>query len=113
MNFIGGKFTSSDGRWSLIMQFDGNLVLYSSSNAAVWDTKTFSRGTGPFRLAVQEDGNLVVYQKGTCSPSDALWASHTSGRGQGPYELVLQNDRNVVLYDARRAVIWSTDTWLR
>jgi hypothetical protein len=40
------------------MQTDGNLVLYGPRDNAVWNTKTFKRGS---RLTVQNDGNLVMY----------------------------------------------------
>jgi hypothetical protein len=52
------------------MQTDGNLVMYNSSNVAVWETIT-DGNPGAF-LNRQEDGNLVVYSSG----SSPLWCVH-------------------------------------
>jgi hypothetical protein len=43
----------------LVMQSDGNLVLYSTSGHALWSTGTYS--TPANRLVMQNDGNLVLY----------------------------------------------------
>jgi len=44
----------------LVMQPDGNLVLYNGSGAAIWWTSTNGYGSSVF-LNAQNDGNLVVY----------------------------------------------------
>lgn len=51
----------------LDMQGDGNLVLYSSSQA-VWNSGTYGNPGSSF--AVQPDGNIVVYN----STGRAIWA---------------------------------------
>ena len=51
----------------LDMQSDGNLVLYSSTQA-VWNSGTY--GNPGSSLAVQPDGNIVIYN----SAGKALWA---------------------------------------
>jgi hypothetical protein len=65
---------------ALIMQSDGNLVLYQSNNwpsiYPLWSTKTDGK-SGDY-LSLQDDGNLVVYQGST-----PLWASNTSGESFG------------------------------
>jgi hypothetical protein len=107
----GDAIISGNGRYRLVMQLDGNLVMYSSDcGTPVWASNTCGRGRGPYLCILQEDGNLVVYQKGTCSPSDALWSSRTHGKGAGPYRLAMQDDRNIVLYDAKDAVNWASNT---
>jgi hypothetical protein len=55
------------------MQTDGNVVLYTAADKALWASGTSGRD-GSY-LAVQDDGNLVVYQVST-----ALWDSHTNGK---------------------------------
>jgi hypothetical protein len=83
----GARLTSPDGRYSLIMQSDGNLVIYGPGGAQ-WATST----NGPGRWAVmQSDGNLVVY-----GPSGPLWASNTGD--QPGAHLVMQSDGNLVIY---------------
>lgn len=53
----------------LVMQTDGNLVLYSSSGKAKWATR--SQGTGRANVfTVQDDSNLVIY-----SGRRAVWSS--------------------------------------
>lgn len=92
----GAQIASSDGRYRLVMQADGNLVVYRGSSAQ-WATGT----NGPNRRVVmQGDGNLVVY-----TGSTPLWASGTAGfRGS---RLVMQNDGNLVIYGPSGHAWWS------
>ncbi|KAG2493268.1 hypothetical protein HYH03_008405 [Edaphochlamys debaryana] len=105
--------TSPNSHFSVIMQHDGNLVLYKdikpnpAGDGAIWSTKTYGQGEFPYTMEVQVDGNVVVYD-GVRKP---LWASNTRGNGAGPYRLVMQNDGNLVLYDSLNKATWSTDTW--
>ena len=55
------------------MQTDGNLVLYSPSGAALWNSGTGDRG--PASLVLQDDCNMVVYD----NASHALWNTRTAG----------------------------------
>jgi len=55
-----------------IMQDDGNLVVYTSTPAAVWSSDTAGNGCGVY-LAVQTDGNVVVYT----SSGTPLWDTGT------------------------------------
>ena len=54
----------------LVMQGDGNLVMYTPSYVPVWNSGT--NGYSGARLIVQTDGNLVIY-----SGSTAVWQSGT------------------------------------
>ena len=56
----------------LVLQSDGNLVLYDKNNRALWHTRTAS--TEPGRLVLQSDGNLVLYDKN----NRALWHTRTA-----------------------------------
>lgn len=51
----------------LVMQSDGNLVLYTSGNSWIW--KSGTNGYPGAELALQDDENLVLYSSGT-----AIWA---------------------------------------
>jgi hypothetical protein len=64
---------SSNGSYRLIMQGDGNLVLYGPSGA-LWASSTSGAGNW---AVMQGDGNLVVYN----SASHPLWATGTGWAG--------------------------------
>ncbi|AZQ50323.1 peptidase S53 [Burkholderia cenocepacia] len=76
----------------LVMQGDGNLVLYNTTNgAAVWNSATY--GNAGAYAVLQTDGNFVVY-----GPSgNALWFSSTYAASYGQY-LAVQDDGNMVIY---------------
>jgi hypothetical protein len=89
--FRGAAMRSNDGRFTLWMQADGNLVLYDGRNGtqkAIW----VRGGLRAYRLSNQHDGNLVLYDQA----DRPLWASNTSGKGDST--LWLQEDGNLVLY---------------
>lgn len=109
---IDQKLTSSNGKYTLIMQGDGNLVLYAESNTPVWATST--QGKGAIRASLQDDGNLVLYTKEEerrfrRDVPVAVWASHTSGQN---VRLILQDDRNLIIYTADGRPLWSSGTAL-
>ncbi|MEU4659681.1 protein kinase [Streptomyces sp. NPDC023723] len=87
-------------RAKLIMQPDGNLVVYDEQGAARWASKT--SGTGIWAV-FQEDGNLVLYG----SDAKPVWASRTPGH-QGAV-LELEQDGNVVIRQGDDTV-WQTGT---
>jgi LysM repeat protein len=109
---IDQKLTSSNGKYTLIMQGDGDLVLYTESNTPVWATRT--QGKGAVRASLQEDGNLVLYTKEQDrwfhkDAAVAVWASKTSGKN---VRLVLQDDRNLVIYTSDGRALWASGTAL-
>ena len=61
------------GPYRLVMQDDGNLVVYDTYGVATWASDTCRKGSKPHRLIMQDDGNLVVYDGG----SAPTWASGT------------------------------------
>jgi hypothetical protein len=99
----GAQWISCDGRFKLIMQTDGNLVLYMGARA-LWASNTVGCGGC---VSMQGDGNLVVYDSGGQLPGHGCWASGTNGHT--PATLALQNDGNLVLYSGPTAV-WATNT---
>lgn len=100
--YAGQSITSSDGRFYLIYQSDGNLVLYRNDAVPLWHTQTY--GTSPGRAIMQLDGNLVVYD-GSGTP---IWASGTVGFA-GAW-LVMQADGNLVIYSSSGAPVWASGT---
>jgi len=98
---IGQSITSSDGRYRLIMQDDGNLVLYSI-NRPLWSSRT--DGKPVTKATMQNDGNLVLYD----AQGRPYWSSGTAGRGTS--SLVMQGDGNLVIYDTGGQPTWSSRT---
>ena len=102
---------SASGFFQVIMQGDGNFVVYIGETPEtpnhLWASGTNHRGPGETFVAMQGDGNLVLYlvlHKG----SDALWASDTARAGSG-CRVVMQNDGNLVLYKGPDA-LWASDS---
>ena len=94
-----GQFRKSpNGRNQLIMQSDGNLVLYNQANTPLWHTNTY--GNPGARAVLQTDGNFVVYS----STNAPLWHTHTYGTAAD--RLNVQDDANVVLYGSTGAYYW-------
>ncbi len=96
----GEKLISADGRYHLVMQGDGNLVLYANGTA-IWSTRT--NGKSGASLVMQGDGNLVLYHNGV-----AVWATGTNPNSG--VRLVMQTDGNLVLYTPDNRVLWSSGT---
>lgn len=95
-----GQFLqSADGRYRLMMQADGNLVL-SNSDKAYWSSRTSGNSQIAYCI-MQGDGNLVLYDNN----GKAYWSSGTYGR-PGAY-LVMQSDGNLVIYH-NGVAIWAT-----
>jgi hypothetical protein len=88
----------------LVLQSDGNLVLYNHNNP-IWSSNTV--GTKNPQLILQSDGNLVLYGEG----SRPAWNSGTVGNQNSL--LVLQNDGNLVLYNENNNPRWWTNTYNR
>jgi len=95
---------SADGRYFLVYQGDGNLVLYDEMWTPIWNTGTAS--TAPGLVAMQGDGNFVMYD----ARGVAIWASNASFNHPGAF-LALQTDGNVVIYDVDGTPLWATNTW--
>lgn len=96
----GQSRTATNGAATLIMQGDGNLVLYGQFGP-MWSTGT---GGNPGSFAVYDwSGNLIVYS----ASSVVLWQSGT-WPGSGSV-LIVQDDGNFVGY--RGPAYWATNTF--
>lgn len=99
------KLVASNGWYQLIMQSDGNLVIYDKAGTPRWSTVT-SISFGNAKVIMQNDGNLVLYRVSDGTP---FWASNTGGSGAN--RAVLQDDGNLVLYTASGAGVWASGSY--
>lgn len=98
---VNDQLRSPDGRYELVYQPDGNLVLYNASMNAFGASNTFGKPAG--HAIMQSDGNFAIY-----GPDGAFeWNTGTTVAGS---QLVLQNDANLVIYDASGGAVWATNT---
>jgi len=98
---VGQSVRSNNGQYTLLMQADGNLVLYHINKAFF---STLTQGTGSTYSIFQSDGNLVVYN----SVGQPKWNSHTAGNPGST--LVVQDDGNLVIYNSARIAIWNSQS---
>ena len=114
---LGDEVGSPDGCHVLVLQSDGNLVLYQLDNdgepkSAVWESETsFQRGSDLLARAesavMQKDGNFVLYQvlPGSGTERFALWHSDTAGNDGA--KLRLHDDGRLVIVSADGDELWS------
>lgn len=94
----GWYLQSADGVCRLVMQADGNLVLYSARGRTLWESGT---PDSPGASAVmQADGDLVVYS----ASKRALWQSRTAGRSNA--RLFVRPQAETALEQAPSSAIW-------
>ncbi|SDI94076.1 D-mannose binding lectin [Frankineae bacterium MT45] len=92
----GQGISSPDGRYSAIMQPDGNFVVYGPFSNVMWMSNAGGRPGA--RLVLQGDGNLVEY-----SPANIpLFFTATSAGAV----LVMQSDGHLVLYSSTYVPLW-------
>jgi hypothetical protein len=103
--YAGQSKTSSDGRFTLVYQTDGNLVLYQSGVGWIWANWTY--GIPPGQTVMQTAGNLVTYS----ASGQAVWWTAQSGIPGS--RLVVQRDGNTVIYSPDGTPVWSTGTCCR
>ncbi|MFE4630893.1 hypothetical protein [Streptomyces mirabilis] len=111
-NMKAGWWTQS--RYTrLVMQNDGNLVMYRKRDgAAIWSSRT-SGHPGAYAI-MQTDGNLVIYTStGGPGKGGTLWSTRTYGN-PGAYA-VMQDDGNLVVYKrtggiGKGGALWASNT---
>ena len=85
----------------LIMQTDGNLVLYGLTNNILWQTATSCTEDLDCYFRFQDDGNMVVYDK----DNNPLWFSTTHSINVD--HLIIDNEK-LGLYDVSENIVWSS-----
>jgi len=106
--FTNQMLTSINGEYVLILQTDGNMVLYAKVHHEdgsvildpAWATETI--GENAWYAVMQEDGNFVLHDWAGV----ALWQSYTDGK-PGSF-LQLQDDGNLVINEISHA--WMADS---
>jgi hypothetical protein len=107
----GGQLDSDTGdnvrfspnqQYKLVMQGDGNLVIYRVSDGNyVWATQTI--GSGANKAAMQSDGQFCLYNE----PGELKWSTYTRDAGS---VLRLQDDGNLVVYNPNGTPVWNAFT---
>ncbi len=94
--YPGQTVFSSNGRYFVVMQTDGNFVMYRTDGVVRFASYRFGYFT-----AMQTDGNLVEYNHA----NQALW--HTSTWGNPGSYLAVQDDGNLVVYSPGGQALWN------
>jgi hypothetical protein len=111
ISFAGGQLTLNSNSeavsisgLNLVMQPDGNLVIYLSNGQAVWATSTSSScASGNCSAVFQVDGNFVLYNGST-----PFWASNTSGHNGATLNLSNQSPFLKIIGPASEALYSAT-----
>lgn len=99
---VGDELMARNGKVTLNMQSDGNLVIYDTDNgSALWSSQTAGKPAN--HAPMQWDGNFVLY-----GPSGAYWSTGTWNHPGA--DVVLQDDGNLVVYDVNGQSLWASNT---
>ncbi|MDH6138123.1 MULTISPECIES: hypothetical protein [Kitasatospora] len=100
----------TNGESALVMQGDGNLVMYllgptGNHGPAIWSSGTWGH-SGAYAY-MQPDGNLVVYLQGRTDSSAALWSTNSWGHRGAKAQLL-----NGWFCVFSNGFLWQTNTGL-
>ncbi|MEV4139111.1 hypothetical protein AB0J72_43975 [Dactylosporangium sp. NPDC049742] len=95
----GQGLRSPNGKFTLMQQPDGNLVLADEAKRVQWSSQTPSN-PGAY-ASFNRDGDLVVYGKS----GGVLWHTATGGKGA---LLEVRDDGNAVVSQAGKQELWSS-----
>jgi len=93
------ELKSTNGKYTLVLQGDGNLVAYENRVKALWNSNTV--GSGAIECVLQGDGNLLLKDRN----GRVVWATFTDGYKNA--KLVIQDDGNLVIYNERGLPVWA------
>jgi hypothetical protein len=114
---IWASGTSGNPGARVVMQGDGNLVLYSSSGSPLWATGT-SGDQGAY-LSLSSSGQLEVLSAagavlwagpGELAPGESLSSGASLSSPNGAYSLDMQADGNLVEHSSSGTVVWAAGT---
>src|SRR4051812_4048608 len=100
---VGDQLMSTNGAVQLVLQGDGNLVLYPTTGGAAWWASN-TGGKPVVKAMMQQDGNFVCYD----TQGHPYWNSVTYAN-PGAY-LSLQDDGNLVVYSKTNTPLWASNT---
>ncbi len=93
---------SSNGRYRLYLQGDGNLVATSiDTNTVYWSSGT--GGTNANKLVMQGDNHLVLYRDNT-----PVWSASNTWGGEPGSFLKIENNGRLVVY--KPTAVWSSNS---
>jgi len=102
------RYYSDNGLFYLIIQEDGNMVVYEEKSEEddkpVWASGTYHAGKRPFLLVIETDGNMVYYDANWVE----IWFTLTAGEGNGPFGLNLRDDGILTLIDNDSKIMWKS-----
>jgi hypothetical protein len=96
---VSEELKSTNGKYTLRMQDDGNLVAQDNQGKAIWNSNTV--GSGAIECVLQGDGNLLLKDRN----GRVVWATYTDGYKNA--KLVIQDDGNLVIYNERGLAVWA------
>ena len=100
---VDDQLLSDNGYLNLILQADGNLVLYRTRfGHALWASN--AQALPVDHVIMQGDGNLVAYS----TEGMAYWATATQGHPKA--WAYLQDDGNFVVYGSGNNALWASNT---
>ncbi|MGD9682916.1 MAG: hypothetical protein AB7W16_17135 [Candidatus Obscuribacterales bacterium] len=101
---VGESLTCPNGRLSMTLQDDGNLVIYTPGKYPLWASNSNGQ-TGVWDLVMQPDGNLVAYD----IASQPFWASDSITHVESYFSL--HDSGSGAIYEKNTdKVLWSTNT---
>src|SRR5437899_2141504 len=99
---VNDELVSNNGLVKLVLQTDGDLVLYRSHfGIALWASNT--AGKSADHAAMKADGNLVVESAGGA----VYWQSNTAGNPSA--SAILQDDGDLSIYDTVSNRLWTSN----
>lgn len=100
--YPGQSIVSPNKGYKLLMQGDGNLVLYEGSSSNwTWQSHTYAENAS--YAVIQTDGNFVIYN----TTGHPLWSTGTNGNPGA--RLDIQDDGNLVVYNSAWQHLWAID----
>ena len=95
----GEEIRSKNGKYSMAMLEDGNVIL-DFNGFPVRTTQTTDSG---FRMKMETNGNCVIYDE----DGRSIWETRTANNGN---YLVIQDDANIAIYNVKGEMTWSQRT---
>jgi hypothetical protein len=106
--------TSCDGRFTLRLETDGELILDQKiffrgwRNVRLWSSMISGPDNLPYSVTMQQDGNLVIYNAYGYQAAHGVWSSATFNNPGAVFWV--QNDGNLVVYSKDAKPLWASNT---